>query len=725
MKRLVFAVFLMGLGLCLKAQIGDTINLNEVRIIHYKAMNGVGRMNDYADQIIYAGKKTEVLQIDSLDANKAINNTRQIIGRIPGVNIIETESGGFTANGIAFRGLNPYQSIETNTRQNGYNVSADIFGYNEAYYLPPMEAVKTIQFVRGASCLQFGPQIGGMINYVLKDAPKKSFEFTSSQTGGSYGMFNSYNSIGGTLKKFKYFGFLQYRHMDGWRANSNQTQVSGFAKLQYDFSSKFSASVEYTMLRNLIHMPGGLTDSMFVANPKQSGRSRNWLTSPWNIISASLKYKFNENTSVSLKSTYLFSQRNLVWRNEEGWPDVKDTITSNKNYVPREVEREYFKSISNELRFLTNYKFFSNKNTLSFGMRHAYSNLKRQEGADGSAGSNYDLKTYSDYPVNLSFYTTNIAPFVENTFNMGKHFSITPGVRFEYLSTTANGYTENQGSDSNVNPFLYSKNLTHTRTFLMSGLGLQYKICENNSFYANYSQSYKPVTYSDLTPFGTVAKVDQNLKDAYADNADIGFRGMLKNILNFDISVFYINYKNRIGYVLKTQDTLTYLLRTNTGSSEHKGAEAYVELNLSNWLFSSCKIGKISLYNSFAYVDARYISGDYAANRVEYAPKYINRSGLNYSLKGFSINAQYSYQSDAFGDAANTVFSHDALVGKISSYSIIDVSASYKYKKYQLKAGVNNVRDKKYFTLRTPEYPGPGIIPSTGRMVYVGVSGTF
>lgn len=77
--------------------------------------------------------------IDSLEANKAINNTRQIIGRIPGLNIIETESGGFTANGIAFRGLNPYQSSETNTRQNNYNISADIFGYNEAYYLPPME----------------------------------------------------------------------------------------------------------------------------------------------------------------------------------------------------------------------------------------------------------------------------------------------------------------------------------------------------------------------------------------------------------------------------------------------------------------------------------------------------------------------------------------------------------------------------------------------------------
>ena len=388
------------------------------------------------------------------------------------------------------------------------------------------------------------------------------------------------------------------------------------------------------------------------------------------------------------------------------------------------MEREYFKSISNELRFLTTYKFFNNRNTLATGVRHAYSFLKRQGGAEGTMSNNYDLTTNSDYEYALDFYTTNIAPFAENTFNFGKHFSLTPGVRFEFLSTTVNGYNKNEAADSQEER-IYANNVNHQRTFLMSGIGMQYKIGERNSFYANYSQSYKPVTYSDLTPFGSVAKIDQNLKDAYANNADIGFRGTLKNILNFDLSVFYINYKNKIGYVLKTQDTLTYLFRTNTGSSENQGVEAYVELNLSNWICPSCRIGKISLYNSFAYVNARYVSGDYSTKLVEYAPKYINRNGLNYSLKGFSVNIQYSYQSDAFGDAANPVFAHDALVGKIPSYSLVDVSASYKYKKIQFKGGVNNVGDKKYFTLRTPEYPGPGIISSTGRMFYVGISGTF
>lgn len=108
-----------------------------ITVTSTRALDGIGQMKDFAGGVIYAGMKNEVLEIDSLVANKAINNTRQIIGRIPGVDITENEMGGFTANGIGFRGFNPYQSVETDTRQNGYNISADIYGYNESYYLPP------------------------------------------------------------------------------------------------------------------------------------------------------------------------------------------------------------------------------------------------------------------------------------------------------------------------------------------------------------------------------------------------------------------------------------------------------------------------------------------------------------------------------------------------------------------------------------------------------------
>jgi len=714
----------LGTVLCKSQKLDSVQTLKVIDITSYKAINGIGRMKDEDAQIIYAGKKNEVLVIDSLDANKAINNTRQLIGRIPGLNIIETESGGFTANGIGFRGLNPYQSIETNTRQNGYNISADIFGYNEAYYLPPMEAVKSITFLRGSSALAFGPQIGGMINYELKDGAAKPFEVTESQTIGSYGMFNSFTSAGGTYKKIRYYGFLQYRYFEGWRQNSQQSQLSGFAGVKYTPTSKWTIGIEYTCLRNTIRMPGGLTDSLFKADPKQSLRSRNWLQSPWNILEAAISYQLNENSSISIKSAYLQSERDLIWKNEDGGPGMKDSITPALTYMPREVEHEYFRNITNELRFLIHYTLFGQKQSLAVGTRYVYSYLKRQHGADGTTGSDLDYSTTSPWGGDMSFYNNNLAAFAENTFRFGQRFSITPGLRYEYLSTVANGFDENLAGDS-PNPYVYSDGKKHLRSFLVGGTGLQYKVTDATNLYGNYSQSYRPVSYEEYTPFGSIAKVDPNLKDASADNVDLGYRGQIRNVVNFDLGLFYINYKNRIGTVYKT-DTVTYAFRTNTGNSEHKGAEAYIELIILDGLFPVSRFGKLSIYNSFAYINAHYVSGTYTGNQVEYAPKEIERVGINYKYKGFSINAQYSYTSSAFGDASNMIYDPNALAGIIPAYQVIDVSSSLKVKThYQIKLGVNNLADEKYFTLRTTEYPGPGIIPSTGRMFYAGITATF
>src|SRR6476619_5930815 len=141
-----FALFAL-ISNCSAQTLSDTNTLKAIKVSGIRTIRGIGHLPPIKDGIIYAGMKNDVIVADSLDANKAINNTRQILGRIPGLNIVETESSGFTANGSATRGLNPTQSIEMNSRQNGYNVSADVYGYNEAYYIPPMEAVQRIELV--------------------------------------------------------------------------------------------------------------------------------------------------------------------------------------------------------------------------------------------------------------------------------------------------------------------------------------------------------------------------------------------------------------------------------------------------------------------------------------------------------------------------------------------------------------------------------------------------
>lgn len=699
------------------AQKKDTsaiINMKEVVLVGYKAMNGIGHFNEVNGSTIYAGKKTEVIEVDSINANKAINNTRQILGRIPGLNIVESETGGFVANGVGIRGLNPVQSLEIDVRQNGYNLAADVYGYNETYYLPPMEAVARVEVIKGAATIQYGPQLGGMMNYVIKEGSKeKPFDYSTMQTAGSNGLFNSYHALGGTSKKFNYFSFINFRTMDGWRQHSQQQQLTGYGKIAYQANEKLSLGLEYSLLRNKIKMPGGLTDDQFEADSKASVRNRNWLKSPWNVLSASVDYKISGQTSLQVKSTFLSGERTLVWINKlPGEADVPDPQTG--LYTSREVDRELMKSVATEVRLIHNYDFGNVSSTLAAGVRFAAAGFNRKEEAPGTNGSNFDFTALGDYEEKFHFSTTNFAVFAEDCIRLSKRFSVTPGIRFESLESEAEAEVEANGIEKETET-------ERSRSFVLAGLGLQYKINGSASLYGNLSQSYRPVDYAQMVPLGNVSKVDSAIKDPHGLNTDIGIRGSIRNIFNYDVSLFYLGYYNRIGLVGKVDGNgMPYTLRTNTDKSVHKGIESYLELNVTKAFQWNKNMGSISIYHSFAYTDAVYTKGLYKNNRVEYAPKVITRTGITYSKKLFTTSVQVAHQSNAFGDAANTVFSSNPVIGKIPAYTVLDWSVSVVLGKMKFSGGVNNIGNSRYFTQRTDEYPGPGIISSAGRSFYAG-----
>lgn len=706
----------------------DSIPIHPIKVIHevivngYRPVSGMGYLNDVHDGIIYSGKKTELITLDSLNANTAQNNPRQVLGRIPGANFSETEYSGFPSNGIGFRGLSPVQSIELDTRQNGYNLAGDIYGYPESYYLPPLQAIEKIEVTRGASSLQFGPQFGGVINYITKPASLKPVEFTTEQTGGSYGLYSSYNSISGTLKKWSYMAFIQYEGVKGWRPNSDLQQVTGFAKIGYKANEHFKIGLEYSLLRNSLHMPGGLSDSAFKQNPRQSFRSRNWLLTPWNILALTAEYKIASHSTLTFKSAFNFSARNIIWRNEDGGPQSPDSIILN-HYLPREAEHEGFKSLTSELRLLTTYTIGGNHQSLAAGVRVFSGHMNREQGGPGSAGTGPDLNLYGGtYSNNLNFTTFNIAPFIENTFRIGTRLSITPGFRFEYLRSSASGYvTPDSGNVIQVHE-------SKPRFIPLAGMGIQVNTSSSTSIYANISQAYRPIEYSFQYPLGldVNAKIDPYLKDISGYNADLGWRGSIGNYLNFDLGAFYLRKNKEIALeTLKDLNGKSYTYETNVADAVHKGLETYIELNIFKLMSHELRAGSLSIFNSFAYDQATYVNGLYKGDQAAFAPKTTERVGLTYALYGFSTTCLLSCTSRSFSDANNTVFSPDAETGTIPAYQVIDWSASVKIKNYKIKLGINNLANEKYFTLRTNEYPGPGIIPSIGRSLYLGFSAKF
>ena len=132
---------------------------------------------------IYAGKKSSLIVMDNVMGNLVNNTMRQVVAKVPGIQIWENDGSGIQV-GISARGLSPNRSWEFNVRQNGYDIAADPYGYPEAYYNPSMQAVQSLEIIRGHGALQYGPQFGGMVNYILKNGSEKSkkIEAESYQT---------------------------------------------------------------------------------------------------------------------------------------------------------------------------------------------------------------------------------------------------------------------------------------------------------------------------------------------------------------------------------------------------------------------------------------------------------------------------------------------------------------------------------------------------------------
>jgi Fe(3+) dicitrate transport protein len=674
--------------------------LGTVRIVAGQDADGMRVLANTHDGQLTVGKKSEVLLVDGLGANLAQNVGRQVLGRVPGMNFSETENGGFPSSGIGLRGLSPTQSVEMNVRQNGTNIAADVYGYPETYYSPPLEAVDRIEVTRGASALQYGPQFGGVVNYVMRRGETDTkFAIRARQTTGSFGLLNSFASAGGTIDGWRYYAFAQRRSLDGWRANSALTQTAGYGALERALSPTLDLRIDYSLLRNRLQMPGGLTDAEFERSAQQSFRSRNWLTSPWNVTTA---------------TRYLKSERSLVWRNEDGGPSARDNIDpATGTYVPREVGRERFQNVTAESRLLMTRNIFGVPNTVATGVRLFTGWSTRQGGGPGSTGSDFDLSLHGGgYSYDLAFRQLSGSAFIEDAISITPRLTLSPGVRAEWLRTQVSGYKEG--------PF---DALTRARTVPLAGLAAQYLVNGSTALYGNISQAYRPLTYDALTPLGSVSIIDPTLHDAKGVTMDLGWRGALGDRVRFDISAFRIEYQGRPGLVSKTRaNGEAYTVRTNVADSRHEGFESYVEVSPFG-PGSDHPLGKVTVFNSLALIRARYVTGEFSGRDVEQAPPVIERAGITWSLGRVSSTVQVSYTARSFSDANNTGRSDDSVIGEIPAYTITDWSGSLRLSSnLDLQFGVNNLFDRKYFTLRTDEYPGPGIIPATGRSVYLTLS---
>ena len=689
-------------------------SLDSVILYSYLNQNIISALPAEQGAYIFSGKKTEMINLAKLPVDVTNKTGRQVFAKVPGVFVYDMDGAGNQVN-IATRGLDPHRGWEFNIRKDGIITNSDMYGYPASHYSMPLESIERIELVRGTGSLQYGAQFGGMLNYITKQGDTtRPVSFESITTIGSFNLVSTYNAIGGKVGKFQYYAYLHKKSKAGYRDNEHTDSEAQMVALTYQPNRNLTIRAEWGRSKYLYRIPGALTDSMFYADPTQATRSRNYFSPDIHVPAISVNWQAAPQTKIQLVSSAVLGKRNSVLFDKP--TNIFDTInTATLQFNNRQVDIDRFNSYTTELRLMQQYTLGSQTSSLVAGIQYMNNDLHRTQMGKGSTGSDYDLTLVQPgWGRDVHLKTTNIAAFIENKFQLSNRLAVNFGARMEKGETNMKGqiiyYPENDIP------------VTIKHSFPLLGVNAAYKITGNIEAYGGWSQGYHPMLFKDLIPSSVYEKVDPNIKDARGYNAEAGIRGNWK-FLRWDVTGFLLQYTNRFGTLSETDNMGTfYTYRTNIGNSITTGAEILLQ---GDWMFG--RWTNLSVFTSTSFMHARYTDAivksgsaniNVRGNKVESAPDLITRNGVTLRYRKLNYSLLYSYTSNSFADALNTVepLKSTGAVGLVPAYGLLDMNAGFRFSKMiELRLNINNIFNKKYFTKRPSFYPGPGIWPSEGR----------
>ncbi|MCI0534352.1 MAG: TonB-dependent receptor [Verrucomicrobiales bacterium] len=656
---------------------------------------------------INAGKKTSVLDLDELPKINN-NNYRQALTKTPGL-LLSEETSPLVS--IGYRGLTPHRAQFTQVLKDGIPIHADQFGYPEAYYTPPLDTVDRLEFIHGGASLMYGPQPGGSLNYVThRPRTDKPFSARTQHIFGSDSLYSTFNSVDGTIDRVGYYAYFNHRQTDGFReANSDFDLFAGSAKLVLDATSDSRWIFNFDGYAEEHGEPGGLAFGAgpdYSVDPEATTRFFDRFRLERYFASLGWERDFSENTALTVTGWGGYYSRFSKRQRGGGFGTLPTGANANSNTI----EHQEFYTQGLEARLRHDWTFGDNTHTFAGGIQLYHTDSPRTD-ERGAAPDADDGQVRNKNQRDI-FY----APvFMENRFLFG-NFSITPGLRLENIHQSVE-------EEVNVEKTAAGTLLGDKSQFdfvPLFGVGLDYELPRSVVAYGNVSQAYRPKIFTEAVPTGGTTFVNNDLDEGTSMQYEIGVRGQPTPWLNWDTSLFWLDFDNQIGSVAVPGGTSV----ENVGRAIHRGWEAALELELfglSDALRGSANAERehrLSLYGNVMLLDAEFVSGPRDGATPQYAPDHLFRAGAIYGWRDRGkIAVMGTFVDDHFADDANTASF------LAPAYSVWDVTLEWKIYRENVSvlAGINNVFDEDYYA----RIRGDGIDPAYGRNFYAGLSFAF
>lgn len=654
-----------------------TSNVNEVTIQSRKdpdTLTMIGKMKIKEMDL----PQTMSIIDEKMLKQQQVNTMTDLLKNANGIYIMGN-TGGYQEE-IASRGSSITSS---NTFKNGIRY----FGGMKT----ELSGIEKAEILKGNSAILFGNVApGGVLNLVTKKP-----QFTS---GGSVGL--SYGSFNRIKPQFDVYGAINKSKTIAFRLNSSFEKSNSFRKevtskmfyinpsLQFNITKKTNLIIEgdFSKYETTPDFGAGIINYEIVNIPRDRFLGVSWgkYKAQQSFVSTKISHQLTKGISLSYLSGYRNYNTELF---SNARPNTSGSVITANGIWKRNIQR----SAVEDNYFIQQFDFNANFNT-GF-LKHqtlvgadfenfttstlSYNNFNKYDSVNVFNNYNPSLEpaiptltknTNTDNPVaRMGFYFQDLISF-------HKYFKVLAGLRYSSITSVTNTFKYSDSTSTNV---------SKTDKAFSPKIGIVFQPNERQTIFASYSNSFVLNTGVDID--------GKALAPSLVDQYEIGIKN---KFYNNRLSIQLTGYQ-----ILNSNLAQTSLLNGNTNSNikELSGETVSKGIEL-DFIFQPNPFFNIT--SGYSFNETKYTKSTMyiVGSELRYNPKHTGNISLNYTIhNGMFKNVQLGLMNTYIGNryagrsTRVTVQNDNYKLIPLSSYLITDITASYMYKKFNIKTKLANV----------------------------------